>query len=265
MSSGFVTESEVAEARKKRQEEWEKVRQPDEPMERPEEPYDGRSLYERLKEQRDKKDLEFEETHKLKNLIRGLDDDEINFLDIVDKAKMEAEKRQQIQEKNELSEFRQRVASLQEQTIDKKISIESAISKPKTPKPPARQSQKSILAGAVRKRAATDDIDGKQPSKDEVVPAKVNKTNDNTTSSVETNGNQNTGQSENSTSTSNTIDLSVHNKGALKCVGILPGIGRYNDSSDSEKSTDTDDDYDFSDFDWIGRKVKKNHDDSCDE
>lgn len=32
MSSGFITESEVAEARKKRQEEWEKVRQPDEPM-----------------------------------------------------------------------------------------------------------------------------------------------------------------------------------------------------------------------------------------
>lgn len=91
MSSGFVTETELAEARKKRQEEWEKVRQPDQPLgkyplplldkvilffrfskivrlictEMPEEPYDSRSLYERLKEQRDKKDLEFEETHKL--------------------------------------------------------------------------------------------------------------------------------------------------------------------------------------------------------
>lgn len=31
MSSGFVTETEIVEARKKRQEEWEKVRQPDEP------------------------------------------------------------------------------------------------------------------------------------------------------------------------------------------------------------------------------------------
>lgn len=98
MSSGFVTETELAEARKKRQEEWEKVRQPDEPLgkivtkntqnltiminldwniwllERPEEPYDGRSLYDRLKEQRDKKDLEFEESHKLSkrntNLIK---------------------------------------------------------------------------------------------------------------------------------------------------------------------------------------------------
>lgn len=32
MSSGFVTETELAEARKKRQEEWEKVRQPEEPL-----------------------------------------------------------------------------------------------------------------------------------------------------------------------------------------------------------------------------------------
>lgn len=52
------------------------------------------------------------------NLIRGLDDDEINFLEIVDKAKIDAERRQQIQESNELSEFRQRVASLQEKSIE---------------------------------------------------------------------------------------------------------------------------------------------------
>lgn len=91
MSSGFVTESEIAEAREKRQAEWEKVRQADQPLgnhwywnlpqlptsptmfsfrfwiftEMPEEPYDSRSLYERLKEQKDKKDLEFDEAHKL--------------------------------------------------------------------------------------------------------------------------------------------------------------------------------------------------------
>lgn len=53
------------------------------------------------------------------NLIRGLDDDEINFLDIVDRAKLDAEKRQQLQEDNELLEFRERVATLQEHAIDK--------------------------------------------------------------------------------------------------------------------------------------------------
>lgn len=32
MSSGFITETELSEARQKRQEEWEKVRQPDQPL-----------------------------------------------------------------------------------------------------------------------------------------------------------------------------------------------------------------------------------------
>jgi FAM192A/Fyv6, N-terminal domain len=50
----------------------------------PEEPFDGRSLYDRLKEQRDAKDLEFEESRKFKNMIRGLDDDEVDHLSEVD-------------------------------------------------------------------------------------------------------------------------------------------------------------------------------------
>lgn len=35
-------------------------------------PYDGRSLYERLKEQKDKKDSDYEETHKLSEFYWGL-------------------------------------------------------------------------------------------------------------------------------------------------------------------------------------------------
>lgn len=34
-------------------------------LERPEEPFDSRSLYDRLQEQKQKKDLEYEEAHKL--------------------------------------------------------------------------------------------------------------------------------------------------------------------------------------------------------
>lgn len=45
--------------------------------------------------------------------------------------------------------------------------------------------------------------------------------------------------------------------GALECIAILPGIGKYTESSDSDKSTDTEEDYDFSSYDWIGRKIKK--------
>lgn len=46
--------------------------------------------------------------------------------------------------------------------------------------------------------------------------------------------------------------------GAMKCIAILPGIGKYTESSDSEKSTDTEDEYDFSAYDWVGRKTTQN-------
>lgn len=52
------------------------------------------------------------------NLIRGLDDDEVDFLEIVDKAKMDAEKKQQIEDNSELMDYRKRVASLQEKSMD---------------------------------------------------------------------------------------------------------------------------------------------------
>uniref|UniRef100_A0A3B3C4Q0 Proteasome activator subunit 3 interacting protein 1 n=1 Tax=Oryzias melastigma TaxID=30732 RepID=A0A3B3C4Q0_ORYME len=64
LSRKFVSETELDEKRKKRQEEWEKVRKPEDPEEVPEEAYDPRSLFERLQEQKDKKQQEFEEQFK---------------------------------------------------------------------------------------------------------------------------------------------------------------------------------------------------------
>ena len=72
MSSGFVTEKEIDEQKKARQEEWERVRKPDDPEIAPEVPYDPRSLFEQLEEHRIKKQDEWDESHKLKNQIRGL-------------------------------------------------------------------------------------------------------------------------------------------------------------------------------------------------
>uniref|UniRef100_A0A8D2IZA4 FAM192A/Fyv6 N-terminal domain-containing protein n=1 Tax=Varanus komodoensis TaxID=61221 RepID=A0A8D2IZA4_VARKO len=68
----FVSEVEIEERRKRRQEEWEKVRKPDDPKECPEEVYDPRSLYERLQEQKDKKQQEFEEQFKFKRGFQPL-------------------------------------------------------------------------------------------------------------------------------------------------------------------------------------------------
>ena len=84
MASGFVTETEIEERKRVRQEEWEKVRKPEDPEAAPEDPVDNRSLWERLEEQKQKKQMDWDEEHKFKNQFRGLNDDEVIFLDKID-------------------------------------------------------------------------------------------------------------------------------------------------------------------------------------
>ncbi|CAI5796489.1 Hypothetical predicted protein [Podarcis lilfordi] len=66
----FVSEVEIEELRKRRQEEWENVWKSEDPED-----------YERLQERNDKKQQEFEEQFKFKNMVRGLDEEETKFLD----------------------------------------------------------------------------------------------------------------------------------------------------------------------------------------
>nr|CAI5859385.1 unnamed protein product [Callosobruchus analis] len=54
-------------------------------LERPEEPCDPKGPYKRLQEQNQKRKLEYEGSNKLKNLIKYLDDDEVKYLDLVDR------------------------------------------------------------------------------------------------------------------------------------------------------------------------------------
>lgn len=253
----------------------------------PEEAYDSRSLYERLKEQKDKRDLDFEEAHKLstfshtlptfsinlliflcgvENLIRGLDDDEADFLEIVDKAKLNAEKKQQIEERTELHEFRERVRLMQENVIDQKISSEIVKRKPKPISAGTnRSSQKSILSGIIRKRKseepsrnATSQENDQQVTKSGSGMGTPNGGNGQPIKAAESSGDGRPREKRaNIRPTHGSLD-----EGSLKCIGILPGIGCYKESSDSDKSTDTDDEYDFSDFDWVGRKIKKESNES---
>ena len=58
-------------------------------MEAPEEEVDDRSLYHRLQEQKDKKEAEKAEEHKLRNMVHGLKKDETDFLDFVAHKQME--------------------------------------------------------------------------------------------------------------------------------------------------------------------------------
>ncbi|RNA09416.1 hypothetical protein BpHYR1_037927 [Brachionus plicatilis] len=76
----FVNEGKLDEERKRRQAEWERVRRPEDPKEAPAEAFDNRTLFEKLREQTDLKQKEFEEQFALKNQIKGLDSDEAQFL-----------------------------------------------------------------------------------------------------------------------------------------------------------------------------------------
>uniref|UniRef100_A0A1Q3FDB8 Putative nefa-interacting nuclear protein nip30 n=1 Tax=Culex tarsalis TaxID=7177 RepID=A0A1Q3FDB8_CULTA len=248
MSSGFVTEAELADARRKRQEEWEKVRTADQPEEAPEEEYDSRSLYDRLQEQKQKKDIEYEEAHKLKNMIKTLDDDEVEFLDLVDKNKINAERQAHMEEQKEMNEFRQKVATLQEKRLEEQI--QQQISKPKPTKTPiasTRMSQKKILAGVVVKKRKHEEessstSEGEKKPENVIQPAKPK------------------APKEQQATQSGPPKTDQPNKklksGAMQVIGILPGLGSYRESTDSEASSDSDVDCDGH-FDWIGRKIVK--------
>ncbi|XP_053677818.1 PSME3-interacting protein [Anopheles nili] len=248
MASGFVTETELAEARRKRQEEWEKVRTADQPIEAPEEEYDPRSLYERLQEQKQKKDSEFEEAHKLKNMIKGLDDDEVEFLDLVDKNRMQAERQAHMEEQKMLNEFREKVATLQEKQLDEQI--QQHVSKPKPAKPSMssnRLSQKQILAGVVRKRKLEPDNNqsesknaSEKPGSEEPAKAANNTTN--------------------AAQQDPADDKPKRPNMAMRVIGILPGMGSYNyddDDSDSDNSSNDSEVDTSQEYDWIGRKIRK--------
>ncbi|CAH0717976.1 unnamed protein product, partial [Brenthis ino] len=212
MSSGFISETEIIEARRRRQEEWEKVRSDDQPKEAPEEPYDTRPLYQRLEEQRLKKDAEYEEAHKLKNMIRGLDDDEVGFLDLVERTKAEVAQQIHIEEKKEMQEFRERVSSLAES--EELTRLRAQLAPARSTQTPA-QSQKNKLQGMVVRKRKASEMEGEK-EKDKASPPKNGIVHNNNVS----------------------IPAAV-GTGSMRVLGVLPGLGHYRDT-DTDSSSDTD-------------------------
>ncbi|XP_015433857.1 PREDICTED: protein FAM192A [Dufourea novaeangliae] len=264
MSSGFISEAEITEQRRLRQQEWERVRTADQPLEAPEEPYDSRSLYERLQEQKTKRDTEYEEAHKLKNMIKGLDDDEVEFLDLVDRTKLEEERKKNLEEEKEMRDFKAAVASLQEKSLNEKLKQE--LKNPQTANKnlssgSSRTSQLKLLAGVVVKRSEkqkqeiTRGVKRKLSSSDESKDSPKNEDCQENDQKVNEN-------LECETSTLQDVSLQnetvVSNMGGMKCIGILPGLGSYDDSSDSDCSSDTDQDPEpkHSKYDLLGREIK---------
>ncbi|KAK9880492.1 hypothetical protein WA026_011733 [Henosepilachna vigintioctopunctata] len=229
MSSRFISETELEEIRKKRQEEWEKVRKETDPLERPVEPYDSRSLFEKLQEQKQKKELEYEEAHKLKNMIKGLDDDEIEFLDFIDRTKLETDRLKELEEAKELNDFRNRVSILQQKKMEDVIRENSSPCKSKsTAKTHVSHQQKLLKEAVVTKKRKICEI---QSTDKDLIDESVK---DEPVSKVQLLVPQND----------------------LKCIGILPGLGSYTESSE-ESSSDSEIDLSSSKIDLLGREIRK--------
>lgn len=163
-------------------------------------------------------------------MVRGLDDDEVDFLDLVDRNRMEAEKKQKLEELKELKEFRERSTS---DPIDLKQILSAdlnALPKPRQPIASQRPSQKSILSGMIKKRPLEPPQNGTASKKPK--PA-----------------------TKNIAVLPRAPDAS---KNSLNCVAILPGIGSYKDTSDSDDSSDAE--IDSGMYDFCGRKLKKTTD-----
>jgi len=268
MSSGFISENEIAEKRRARQEEWEKVRTADQPLEVPEEEYDHRSLFERLQEQKQRKEFEFEEAHRLKNMIKGLDDDEIEFLDLVDRSKLEEERKKSIEEAREMADFRNKVATLHEKSMEQRLQLELKAKPPPPVQNSGRTSQTKLLAGAVvKKRPAegqnispkkqkTELETEKSPKKEKAEKETENSPKKQKTVVPET---ENTIAEDKETLKSSKRQRDdaedLRSQPPLQCIGILPGLTSYDHSSDSASS---DSECETTEkFDLLGRKIQQ--------
>lgn len=132
-------------------------------------------MYERLKEQREKKQYETEEASRLsrfwiesflanfvfffnacvlfflEHLVRGLDSEEVGFLDFVDNMKAAEENKRRIEEKNLILEIKK---TMETETLVEQPSTASIVAVPKkssAAKGPSKQAQ-IISAGIKRKR-----------------------------------------------------------------------------------------------------------------
>jgi len=223
----FLTEDEVQKEKDRRQAEWERVRKPDDPLNAPEEVHDTRTLFERLEEQKQMKQLEYEEQFKCKNQFRGLEEDETDFLKHVSDKRDEMNRKREEENQTALDEIR-------EAMVNKVVDTTCAdVKKSRAVLPVGSSSTKSqskLLAGAIKRKS----VNGSDTASTDKRPR----------------SNSEGDQSSDNLACSDDIPLSsnANVSGQIaKVVGILPGIGDYSNSDDSDSDgadSDSSDDID---------------------
>lgn len=176
-------------------------------------------------------------------MIKGLDDDEIEYLDLVDRTKLAAEQRKNLDEERELNDYRNRVASLQEKCLDQRLQAEISVGKPKPAASQHKHSQQKLLKGVLIKKSETK----KRKLSEE----------DSCQQHCPVNEDSNKRKHENPAEDNRVTE------GAMTCIGILPGLGCYNDSSESEMSSESDLECQPVSLDLLGRKIIKKKQDEA--
>ena len=179
-------------------------------------------------------------------MIKGLDDDEIEFLDLVDRTKIAADRKKELEEELELNDYRNRVATLQEKTLEERLQAEISVTKPKSVS--NRPSQQKLLKGVVIKKS-----EGlKRKSSDSEANGNEKDTK---RQKLESEENTQKTDSENVKTGDHSSGKAVVPNTGLQCVGILPGLGCYNESTSDENSSDSEVEHSSSRMDMLGRKI----------
>jgi len=162
----FVTEEVLKLKEEQRKRDWdaayERIGQKPPKME--EVAYDGRTLFEKLQENKIKEEEEFEKMFKLSAQYRGIDEEESAFLNGMRERAAEAERKRVAEAEEEVLKYREMLASRQEAppAIASPIASTSAAKPAARPaaKPPApvksKPTQRSLLAGAIKKKPSAD-------------------------------------------------------------------------------------------------------------
>ncbi|XP_073233724.1 PSME3-interacting protein-like isoform X2 [Porites lutea] len=236
----FVSEAELDEIRDKRQKEWEKVRKEDDPLECPEQVHDNKTLYERLQEQKQKKQDEWDEQHQLKNMIRGLDSDETLFLDLVSKQQEEIASRRFNEETQEIREYRDAVSQFQSTAAvpaDIKLPGSAVLNRKSSQESGTKKSQLQLIAGAIKRKGNSEKTSPQKRTKVcEEVKETVGKNQENENVSATQ---RHTSLVENKTMDQlpgNETKTESEQNQAGEQRPVIPGLGIYSDSSDSETS-----------------------------
>lgn len=219
----FVNEGKLEKERERKQAEWERVRKAEDPIEAPAEVFDNRTLYDKLKEQHEIKKGEHDSTHSLKNMVRGLDCDELEFLDDVHRAKRNREKELALEEKKELDEVKKALCK-EQKFVDQPKLTDLPNKKTVIPTHKKENKQSALLANAVKRKHSAITSASLKTNEEISILLVNNELNE----MDEVNQSKVVKRVQESKSKSQIV------------VGILPGIGDYDSDSSSNSSSDDD-------------------------